>query len=326
MFRSKPPKAATPSEATQPDQDQEISELIRLARKYAWASLEIHERIQRGKVCIEPARFYSQLPTLEEIRGSFEYAPGGASLPVFQDSTVFSRDRMRQFMRDVDAYAEEFDPPQEGDREDPAGYFWQNPAFSYSDAMSYWCAIRHYKPRRLLEIGSGFSSLLAASALETNGVGELTCIEPYPKPWLAAKLPQMTLIDQPVQSIEAEDFNQMLGDGDMLFIDSTHSIKIGSDCLWIYLKLLPALTSNVIVHVHDISLPYGIDQRRAMTQHIHWAESYLLMAYLIDNPRCEVLFGSHMVARQLPEEAEHFMRGRMKPGGGSLWFRQRSRV
>lgn len=305
--------------------EQELAELVRLAEKYLWSEPALHQRMQAAGVNIEPARFYSQLPTVDDILGSFEYNEDGSRPPVYQDATIFKLEAVSAFMRDTDAYAEEFAPPPNGDLENPSAYFWGNPAFSFCDAMSYWCAIRHYKPRRIVEIGSGFSSLLAAEALARNGSGQLTCIEPYPLPWLEQALPSVELIREPAQAMTPDRLNGMLGDGDILFIDSTHTVKIGSDCLWIYLKLLPAINRDIIVHVHDIYLPYGLDQEKALHKHIHWAECYLLLAYLIDNPRCELLFSSAMAEHQLFEQTRQFMRDRTRIHGGSLWFRQRPR-
>ena len=128
------------------------------------------------------------------------------------------------------------------------------------------------------------------------------------------------LIRKPVQQVSVEFFDAMLEDGDILFIDSTHTVKTGSDCLYLYLKVLPALRNRVIVHVHDVFLPDAMPQSWALEKQIYWTEQYLLLAYLLDNPRTTVWFGSHYHLLQHPGNLADFMYGRAGAGGGSFWF------
>ncbi len=104
---------------------------------------------------------------------------------------------------------------------------------SYSDAMSYYSIIRHLRPKKVLEIGSGFSSLIALEALQKNGTGSLTCIEPFPREFLK-KNTAIDLVQKPAQEITAQYINDTLDNGDILCIDSTHTVKHGSDCLHLY--------------------------------------------------------------------------------------------
>lgn len=302
----------------------DITQLADLAREYMW-DLPARRALEAKNVLIEPNRFYSQLPSIADIENSFEYRAEFKAKGAWWDETLFDINRVSEFMRRTQPYADEFDPPFEGDRTNPNGYFWGNPAFSYSDAMAYWCNIRAHQPNHIVEIGSGFSSLVAAKALEKNGRGKLSCIEPFPPNWLQPALPAMSLIKSPIQDISIDAFNDLFEDGDILMIDSTHTVKAGSDCLWIYLKLLPAIRADIFVHVHDIPLPYAASGKRSIESRINWVEPYLLMAYLLDNPRISIYFGSNLAANRLPEEAATFMGGKHKAGGGSLWFKQKGR-
>ena len=100
---------------------------------------------------------------------------------------------------------------------------------------------------------------------------------------------------------------------------------MGSDCLYIYLKVMPAVRSDVIVHTHDVNLPFGIPRQKALERHIYWTEQYLLYAYMLDNPRVEILFGSAYSEAYLNDALQKFMGGKAAPGGGSIWYRLRGR-
>lgn len=296
----------------------ELADLIRLARRAIWAPQATRAALQAARVNITPANFYATIPSVAEVEASFEYA---APFQEHYNGGLFEQTRMRAEIGELIDFASEFTPPAQGDRDAPAGFFWDNPAFSYSDAMVYYAMIRRLKPAGIVEIGSGFSTLIADAALRANGHGTLTLIEPYPKPFLRG-LPTLTdLIEAPVQSIPVDRLTRMIDAAGLWFIDSTHTVKTGSDCLWIYLKVLPQLTRDVVVHAHDIFLPYGFPRRQILDKHIYWTEQYLLYAYLLDNPRAEVLFSSAYAARALPEATRQLMHGRWAGGGGSLWFR-----
>lgn len=299
---------------------EEFVTLARLARRAMRGSEKTRRALQELRINIVPATFYSGIPTLAELDASFEFECANGP---YNSPKVFDRPTMDKFLAEIGAYADEFDPPVEGDLKNPTEYFWQNPAFSYSDAMAYYCVLRHLKPERVLEVGSGFSTLIALRALKKNGRGKLSCIEPFPKPWLAALDGQLSLLARPVQSFDIEFFNANLGAGDVFFIDSTHTVKAGSDCLHLYLRVLPEIASDVTVHVHDIRLPFALERAQAVDRHEYWTEQYLLYAYLLENPRTTVLFGSRYHYNFNKPLLDKFMRGRWRSGGGSFWFSQR---
>jgi len=314
-----------PSETNDEIRRQELTQLAKLARKYMW-DMSAQRILQDHGVMTEPNRFYSQLPSLKDIEGSFEYDAIHSGKGVWWNEDLFDLDAIRAVIETLLPFAEEFDPPLEGDVKNPTTYFWNNPAFSFSDAMAYWCFIRKHKPAHIVEIGSGFSTLIASQAIKANKKGRLSCIEPYPMDWLKQNIPDINLIERPIQDIPVAEFNELFQDGDILMIDSTHTVKMGSDCLWIYLKLLPALESDLYIHVHDISLPFAMPAKKAMESRIHWAEMYLLMAYLLENPRVETLFSSKLCATLLRDEGLALMDGKKGAGGGSFWFRQTGRI
>ena len=185
--------------------------------------------------------------------------------------------------------------------------------------MSYYCIIRHFKPKRILEIGAGNSTLVANHALEANGMGDLVLIEPFLPEYLRDIKSISKTHEKIVQDFELKELVSLVQEADILFIDSTHTVKIGSDCLFIYLKLLPEITKKMLIHAHDIALPYAQPQSK-IKNHIYWTEQYLLYAYLLDNPNTRALTGSYLCQRQFSEMSERLMGGKYKDGGGSFWF------
>ena len=300
--------------------DDQFRTLVLLARKALWAGSEVKRKLQSLGVNITPANFYSNIPLVEDIEFSFEYAEVAAGRPPYEASGLFDRQQISEFLEAIDAYANEFSPPLEGDRDNPDGFFWKNPAFSRSDAMAYYCVLRAIRPKRVVEIGAGFSSLVADMAIRRNGIGEIVMIEPYPKPFLRSLTSVRELIEKPVQSIPERELVALIDSCQVWFIDSTHTVKIGSDCLYIYLKIMPQVTSTVMCHSHDVFLPYPMPAQLALEKNIFWTEQYLLQAYLLDNPKVRIKFGSAYVYHQMPEASRHFLRGYYEDGGGSLWY------
>jgi predicted O-methyltransferase YrrM len=211
-------------------------------------------------------------------------------------------DAQRMFLQELSAYADE---PQWPEYQTGRGYHWRNDSFSYPSAILLYAVLRHLKPRRVIEIGAGMSTLVSADALGRNGAGSLTTIEPYPD-----RAPQFghgnaELIDTPVQDVSLDLF-MALADDDVLFIDSSHVVRTGGDVNYLYLTVLPRLRPGVVVHIHDIQLPYEYHRQystRTDSPRVFWTEQYLLQALLQDNPRWEILLAGYMWQR---DHAEFF--------------------
>jgi len=296
----------------------ELETLIRLAKKVMWCDEDLKRVINSHGLHIIPPRFYCEIPTVEDIDNSFEFKE--IETGAFNSPNIFKPDTIKDFIQKIGKYAKEFAPPLEGDVNNPSGFFWRNPAFSHSDAMAYYCIIRYLKPKRILEIGSGFSTLVADQALRKNNQGSLFIIEPYPKEFLK-KLPTVEKIKESfVQDLPVKDLVDWIEEGDIWFIDSTHTVKNGSDCLYIYLKVMPEIKKKILVHSHDIHLPFPFSRQRLIEKNITWTEQYLLYAYLLDNPKTEVLFSSTYCYRFLKEELTNLMMSKYSSGGGSLWY------
>jgi len=124
------------------------------------------------------------------------------------------------------------------------------------------CMMRHYKPRRIIEAGSGASSLVIAAAARLNGnTPDYTIIDPYPGEVVGRGLPGVTtLLRERVERVDRQLFST-LRDGDLLFIDTSHVVKTGGDVNYLFLHVLPLLNPGVVVHVHDIFLSYEYPRR-----------------------------------------------------------------
>ena len=156
--------------------------LINSARQLVWAKKAVRRDSENAGVKVLPCNFYSSVPSITEIENSFEYS---SVQPPYADSPIFGLpETSRDLLETLNGYSSEFQPAEDGSEESPVAFFWKNSQFSYSDAMSYFGFIRHFKPSRVVEIGAGFSTLVAMDAIAKNGTGEITCVEPFPRAFL----------------------------------------------------------------------------------------------------------------------------------------------
>ncbi len=208
-------------------------------------------------------------------------------------------------------------------------FYLENVAFTSVDAEVLYCMVRHFRPRRIIEIGSGMSTLLSAQASlrnERDGCppSDLAAIEPYPNETLRRGFPGLTrLIQSPVEDVPLSEFSQ-LSDNDILFIDSSHVLRTGNDVQYEYLELLPRLNRGVIIHIHDIFLPADYPREWVTKMRRFWTEQYLLQAFLAFNHSFEVLWSGSYMHLKHPQQMEaafdSYDRNRVNPG--SLWMRR----
>jgi hypothetical protein len=214
-----------------------------------------------------------------------------------------------------------------------SGYYAQNPTFGYSSACILHTWIRHFKPARVIEVGSGYSSIITTAALEMNNreTGcqvDFTAIEPFPRRSLLANLPGLTqLIQKPVEDVPLTFFSSLQA-GDLLFLDSSHVVRIGGDINFLYLHVLPSLAPGVMVHIHDIHLPYEYPQSYYLGEHKYfWTEQYLLHAFLQHNEAYKVLLCAYWLQKDHPQEFArafpHYDVNRYRPS--SSFYLQRVR-
>lgn len=180
-----------------------------------------------------------------------------------------------------------------------------NDFYDELDAAIYYALLRESKPTQVIEIGCGYSTQIAALALSQNQqegkAGKLICIEPYPEPQLTDFNLDMELIPEKVENIDLNVFDK-LGAGDILFIDSTHTVKFGSDVCREILEILPKISSGVLIHFHDIFFPYDYPPKWLIEERRAWNEQYMLEAFLAYNNRFEVVLANHLLSVDYSQE------------------------
>ena len=172
--------------------------------------------------------------------------------------------------------------------EPPPGFRLQNRYFESVDAELCDAILRWASPQRVIELGSGWSTLILRGAARSARV---VTYDPYPADFLT-DVERVAAQDVPLGAFEE------LGAGDVLFVDTSHTVKLGGDVNRIVLEVLPRLASGVVVHFHDIWLPYEYHRVLVQDMEMFWAEQYLLQAFLIGNSAWDVMFAAQAVAHE----------------------------
>ncbi|HEY1038916.1 MAG TPA: class I SAM-dependent methyltransferase [Bacteroidia bacterium] len=171
-------------------------------------------------------------------------------------------------------------------------YYYNNTSYAAGDSEYYYNLIRKVKPKKIIEVGCGNSTLMAQNAIKKNKEEDSAyfckhiCIEPYEQPWLEQL--GIDVIRKKVEDVDLAFFQQ-LGKDDILFIDSSHMIRAQGDVLFEYLELIPTVKPGVIVHVHDIFTPKDYPQTWVVDYHLFWNEQYLLEAFLTNNSQFRII-------------------------------------
>ncbi|NCC26361.1 MAG: hypothetical protein EOM25_14375 [Deltaproteobacteria bacterium] len=185
----------------------------------------------------------------------------------------------------------------------PLRYGYRNRTFGPVDAGLLFGMVRHVRPRRIVEVGCGMSTLVIRQAVESMWSGgqhadaiacDHVCIEPYEHPWLA-QLP-VQVIREPLERTDPVRLADSLHSGDMLFIDSSHVVKSQGDVLFVFQELLPRLRPGVVVHFHDIFTPRDYPPTWLLGARVLWTEQYLLEIFLNSHSDWEVLLSANLLA------------------------------
>lgn len=204
-------------------------------------------------------------------------------------------------------------------------YYYVNDQFSYGDAFVYYSQLKLLNPNRVIEIGSGYSSALALDVRENFKLDtKLTFIEPYPTRLnsLLKKSDKsaVSIIEKKVQEVDPKIFEELEED-DILFIDSSHVAKTGSDVCFEIFEILPRLKSGVKVIIHDMFYPFEYPRAWAVDQNRSWNELYFIRAFLMHNSKFSIEFFNHYFALKFPDVAKSKSSLFMKNPGGSLWLK-----
>ena len=213
-----------------------------------------------------------------------------------------------------------FPAQKSGDRR----YYFENSSFCWGDAMGLYSMLRHLRPQRVIEVGSGFSSavMLDTNDLCLNRRVKFTFIEPYPERLFSllndADRQQHEILVSPVQDVPLQTFQELQA-GDILFIDSSHVGKIGSDVLFLLTSVLPALARGVYIHVHDVFWPFEYPEEWVRGGRA-WNEDYLLRAFLQFNTSFRIEFFNQYLATHHRDALERSLPLFARNPGGSFWM------
>lgn len=210
---------------------------------------------------------------------------------------------------------------------DKLEFYYNNHSFLSGDAEFLYNIIRAFKPKKLIEIGSGLSTLMAVNAIrknkdeDSNYSCEHICIEPYEMKWLEEI--EVELERNLVEDVDKKLFTS-LSNNDILFIDSSHVLRPQGDVLFEYLEILPILQSGVIIHIHDIFTPKDYPNQWIIDEVRFWNEQYLLEAFLSNNSNFRIIGALNFLAHHYPQELSKcspiFKQQIAEREPGSLWI------
>jgi predicted O-methyltransferase YrrM len=258
-----------------------------------------------------PGHFYSPLTSpLDTQRAVACLSSSGSEVPGI-DLAV---DRQLALHAEIVKFLDE---PLPGPR-----YAADNSQYGSADGAVYRAVLNCLSPARVIEVGSGFSTAILLDEIDRSlPQTSVTCIEPFPQRLFdllrESDTGRLTLHKKPVQDVPLDVYDQ-LSPGDVLFIDSTHVVKAGSDVNWLFLHVLPRLAPGVVVHVHDVFWPFEYP-KKWLVERRDWTEDYLLRAFLIGNADWEIMLFSSWLWRCHPELVPARLAGQ-EPG--SIWLRR----
>jgi predicted O-methyltransferase YrrM len=250
---------------------------------------------QQAGFSVVPNHFYGPIPDLNTITEQALTAP----LPL-HGIDLRAQDQLALLSK-LSAYKAEYSafvtrPPE------TRGKFRFGGAFARVDAEVLYAMVRHFKPKRIIEIGSGFSTFAMAEACAANAAEgaavNFVSVDPYAS-WVADEKPEGLTqhIREPIEAFD-QSFFAGLESGDILFIDSSHIWRPGNDVEHEYFRILPLLPSGTLVHIHDVFLPYPYPPSWAQNEHVFWNEQIILAAFLAFNRDFQVELAGHYLARE----------------------------
>ncbi|WP_428395320.1 class I SAM-dependent methyltransferase [Lichenicoccus sp.] len=270
-----------------------------------------------------PGHFYSPIVNFEEVetdsgRLFTRHAPLGVDMNVLVQKYIF--DKLVYHSADL---------PFSDEKTEGLRYYYNNTSYAFGDAFGYWGMLAHLRPARIIEIGSGFTSALALDGIELLGL-DTTCtfIDPYPDLLLRVTsplAPRHRVIADRVQSISPK-LVEALEAGDILFIDSSHVVKTGSDVHFELTELLPRLAPGVVVHFHDVFDSFEYPKTWVVEAKQSWNEIYFLQAFLMGDSGFEIIYFNDFFAKEFAAHIDALpiamsRRIHLNPGGG-LWLRR----
>jgi len=271
---------------------------------------------------VPPGHFYSPIPSLDEVRRDeatifADFPSEIAGINLCEPDQLLL---LREFMKYYDKL------PFRPEKISALRYFFENPAYRYSDAIFLYSMIRHLKPKRIIEVGSGYSSCVILDTNELFFDGSIACrfIDPYPNLLFSLIKEEdkrhITVIPSRLQDVELKEF-EALEENDILSIDSTHVSKINSDVNRIFFEILPRLPAGVYIHFHDIFYPFEYP-KEWIYEGRGWNEAYMLRVFLQYNGTFRIVFMNTFLERFHEELFQNKMPLCLRDPGGSIWIRR----
>ncbi|MCL4475994.1 MAG: class I SAM-dependent methyltransferase [Nitrospirae bacterium] len=240
--------------------------------------------------------YYSPLPVLSALEENRDRWFKPSDLVGIPYDLEEMKDILKNLLR---TYSDEYGTLTSYDENEKRDF---GPGFTPIDSMVSYSMIRGLKPKRYLEVGSGLSTyycLLAAKKnAEMGNPLQIRCIDPYPYEALC-NVSGIEIIRREVQSLELSAFERLEA-GDVLFIDSTHVVKIDGDVPYLYLEVLPRVKKGVIIHIHDVPFPYNVPYPPqtwifGRSWPFYWTEAMLLQAFLCYNDAFKIMLSAPLL-------------------------------
>jgi predicted O-methyltransferase YrrM len=261
-------------------------------------NLRLHKENSQFKEisCFPYGHYYSPIVSVEDLKKREKEIWGKWKTDGISGIDL-NADQQINLLNELFAYYQEM--PFQPEKQPNIRYYLDNDFYNYTDGIVLYSMIRHFQPKRIIEIGSGFSSavMLDTNQLFFNNEIRLTFMEPYPERLHSlmndTDLKTTKVIQDDVQVVPLEIF-AALKQGDILFIDSTHVVKTGSDVNYILFEILPVLQRGVLIHFHDIFYPFEYPKKWVYGGR-NWNEDYFLRAFLMHNNQYEIrLFSAYL--------------------------------
>jgi len=290
--------------------EKKFLELLNVIKPIKWENwVKLFQLAEKNGIHISKPGFYSPIPTVSDLSDTMFEKKENLHID-------WNEIEQKKLLKKLQSYSQEFKQFVEN-----GSYDLQGKSFAFHDAAVYYSLIRHFKPRSIIEVGAGDSTRLAAKAATKNPDTKITAIDPFVRELRKIDIPEpVNFIEKPVQSVPLSEFEQ-LSENDILFIDSSHVSKVGSEVNFLYLEVLPILKPGVIVHIHDIFLPKTYPKKWLEEELLFWNEQFLLHAFLIGNKNFEVLLSNYFMSLYYPELLTEFFDTKLPPGGSSFWMR-----
>jgi predicted O-methyltransferase YrrM len=276
-----------------------------------------------------PGHFYSPVPDMQELLRD-EPRIFNSNVTEIPGIDLNSKEQVK-LLEVLSAYYREipydFANPDHDNRN--LRYRVKDAAYRYSDVVMLYSMMRHFKPGRIVEVGSGYSSavMLDTNDLFLNGSVAMTFIDPDTARLEALLRPEdsqrYVIHKKRVQDVDPAVFSQ-LKDNDILFIDSSHVMKTGSDLNYLLFEVLPLLNTGVLVHFHDIHFPFEYPRKWIMEYKWIWNENYALRAFLMYNSAFRIIHFNSFLHRLKRKWFEEYMPDCLigENETGSIWIKK----